>query len=345
MSTPIPPPQRWERPFNFPPGFWKRQLPTKVLELAVRGDVDALRQVLAEHPQYLNQRGAHNRTLLWEAARRGKLAAVQWLVGRGAELDATGCYNSESYVQITPYCAAIYYHRADVATYLLTKGAQLDVFRAAFLGDQPQVARLLAARPDLLLAEDPHDDIYFTPLLAFAVVSGNLALVDFLLRQGAPVPPYSAQLLFLAARASRMDLIELLVAHGAEAQAVDSGIYVAVPDLSIIRYLLDHGAPAAQPGKNRFPPLVYLARGDKGEHPEKMQALLEHGAQVNAAGPKGRTALHYAAAAGHARAIALLLEYGADPTLKDEQGETALDLARAAGKTAAADLLRQQEAN
>ncbi len=138
MSTPLPTPQRWERPFNFPPGFWKRQLPTKVLELAIRGDVDALRQVLAERPQVLNQRGAHNRTLLWEAARRGKLAAVKWLVEGGAELDATGCYNSESYVQITPYCAAIYYHRADVAAYLLSQGAQLDIFRAAFLGDQPR---------------------------------------------------------------------------------------------------------------------------------------------------------------------------------------------------------------
>ncbi len=342
MSTPIPTPQRWERPFNFPPGFWKRQLPTKVLELAVRGDVDALRQLLEEHPKFLNQRGAHNRTLLWEAARRGKLAAVQWLVERGAEVDATGCYNSESYVQITPYCAAIYYHRAGIPAYLLSQGAQLDIFRATFLGDQPLVSRHLAARPDLLLADDPHDAIYFTPLLAFAVAGGHLPVADFLLRQGAPVPAYSAQLLFLAARVSRMDLIELLMAHGAEVPAVDSGIYVAVEDLTIIRYLLDHGAPAAQPGKNGFPALVYLARGDKGEHPEKMQALLEHGAQVNAAGPKGRTALHYAAVADHSRVIALLLDHGADPTLEDEQGETAMSLARAAGKTAAAALLSRR---
>jgi hypothetical protein len=30
MTEPLPlTPQRWGRPFDFPPGFWKRQLPTK----------------------------------------------------------------------------------------------------------------------------------------------------------------------------------------------------------------------------------------------------------------------------------------------------------------------------
>lgn len=65
-----------------------------------------------------------------------------------------------------------------------------------------------------------------------------------------------------------------------------------VPDLEHMRYLLDHGAPANRTGKNGFPPLIYIARGDKGEHPDKLQVLLDYGADVNAAGPNGRTALH-----------------------------------------------------
>src|SRR5262245_61753029 len=91
-------PQRWERPLDFPPGFWKRQLPTKVLAVAAKGDVAALRALLSEHPDTLNRRGSHNRTLLWEAVRRGKLDAVRWLVEQGAEVDATGCVNGESYI-------------------------------------------------------------------------------------------------------------------------------------------------------------------------------------------------------------------------------------------------------
>ena len=38
---PAPVPQRWERPRTFPPGQWQRQLPTKYLTIAARGDVPA----------------------------------------------------------------------------------------------------------------------------------------------------------------------------------------------------------------------------------------------------------------------------------------------------------------
>ncbi len=334
------------RPLPTTPGFWKRQLPTKYLALAARGDLDALRELLGLHPEYLSKRGAHNRTLLWEAVRSGRLAAVRWLVEQGAELDATGCYNSESFVQITPYCAAIYYRRQAVAAYLRSQNPRLDIFRLAFLGEIDQVKHLLDAQPELLNAEDPHDFIYYVPLVTFAVVSGNLALVDSLLRRGELVTLYSTQTLGLAAAAGCFDLLELLAAYGADARAVDVGIFVATSDLYIIQYLLERGASASQPGPNGFPPLVYLARGDKGEHPEKIRLLLEHGAVVNAAGgPKGRTALHYAAAAGFLKVMALLLEHGADLTLKDDDGETALDLARRLGKSDAVELFRQREAN
>ena len=335
-------PQRWVRPFNFPPGFWKQQLPGKYLAVGARGDIEALHELLVAHPEFLNKRGSHNRTLLWEATRRGKLAAVKWLAERGAELDATGCYNSESHVQITPYCAAIYYKRADVAAYLHSQNPQHDIFRAAFLGDIARVAEALRADPTLLNAEDPYDNIYFMPLIAFAVVGGHIEMVDFLLRQGVAVNIYSALLLDLAARASRMDILSLLVAHGVDARAADTGIVVTASDLSILEHLLRHGAFATQPGKNGFPPLVYVARADKAERPDKVQLLLEYGALVNAKGPYGKTALHQAARAGHLKVIAVLLEHGADFTLKDHQGNTALRLALAAGKSAVVELFKER---
>jgi ankyrin repeat protein len=343
-ESPHPAAQRWERPLNFPPGHWKqgnwvRQLPGKVRDLAARGDLEGLKQLLALHPEYLSKRGSHNRTFLWEAARRGRLEMVKWLVEQGAELDATACVNGESFVQLTPYCAAVYYGRDEVAAYLLSQGAKLDIFRAAFMGDLVFVEHALTNDPTLLNADDPADDLYYVPLVAFPIVGGHVGLVEFLLKRGAVVRPYSAQLLYLAARDSRFDMVELLVKHGADVSAMDGGSFVTTPSLEMIRYLLDHGASVSRPGKNRFPPLVFVSRGDKSERPDKVQLLLDYGADVNALGPKGRTALHYAAVVGHVKVMEVLLEYGADLKLRDQDGQTALTLARAAGKTAAVALL------
>ena len=344
MNQSNPVPQRYMRPFKAPPGFWKQQLATRYLVFGARGDIDALRQLMLEHPEFLNKRGPFNRTLLWEAARGGKLPAVQWLVEGGADLDATGSYNHESLVQLTPYCAAIYYHRANVAEFLRARGTQVDIFRAAFLGDLEKVSRELAAQPDLIHTEDPHDSTYYMPLLAFAVVGGHAEMVSFLLQHGAQTAPYSTQLLGLAVGISRLDLIDLLVKGGADMRAVGAGIFVSTKDVEIHHYLLRHGASPSRRHENGFTPLIYLSRGDKGEHPEKIQILLDYGAPVNDVGPKNRTALHYAAAGGFLRVIALLLDHGADLTLRDEDGNTPFDLALRSGKTAAAALLEDRGA-
>src|SRR5262245_53621266 len=167
------------------PGHWKKQLPRKHLDLGRKGDLPRLEALLREHPEFLNKRGSHERTLLWEATRAGKLATVRWLVEQGADVNATGCYNGESLVQISPYCAARYYRRLAIAEYLRDHGATEDIFRATFLGNRDQVERELAAQPDLLIAEDPNDALYYTPLISFAVAGGHASLVDFLLQRGA----------------------------------------------------------------------------------------------------------------------------------------------------------------
>ena len=60
---------------------------------------------------------------------------------------------------------------------------------------------------------------------------------------------------------------------------------------------------------------------------------------MDAAGPRGQTALHGAAAAGHIEMLRLLLAHGASNRVTDEDGATPLDLARAGGKRAAVRLL------
>lgn len=337
-------PQRMVRPLDFLPDARKQMSRTKDLDIAAKGDIEELHQLLTRHPERLNQRGSHNRTLLWEAVRRGKLPAVQWLIEQGADVNATGRYNGESFIQLTPYCAALYYHRLDVAAYLRAHGAQEDIFRAAFLGDIERVARELDAHPELINTEDPQDLLYYVPLLSFAVASGRIDLVEFLLKRGAVVAPYSLQLLSLAAKDGRKEFLELLLTH--HAQVVDVGEYYFYNTytMDILRFLLEHGASPSPKGENGFPPLVYLCRADKGEQPDKIKLLLEYQAPVNAPGPKGRTALHYAAAAGFLEVMTILLDHDANYWIRDHQGETPLALARRYDRIAAGNLLEERGA-
>ncbi len=332
------------RPLDFLPVARKQMARTKDLNIAAKGDIEALRELLTRHPELLNQRGSHNRTLLWEAVRRGRLPAVRWLVEQGADVNATGRYNGESFVQLTPYCAAVYYRRWEVADYLRSRGAQEDIFRAAFLGKIEAVARELDDHPDMINAEDPQDLLYYVPLLSFAVASGQIELVEFLLKRGAVVAPYSLQLLSLAAKIGRKDLLELLLNY--HTQVVDLGAcyFTNTYTLDILRFFLEHGASPDRQGENGFPPLVYFCRADKGEQPEKIKLLLEYHTPVTAIGPKGRTALHYAAAAGFLEVMTILLDHGADYRIRDQQGETPLALARRYDRIAAANLVEDRGA-
>jgi ankyrin repeat protein len=332
-------PQRMVRPLEFLPEARKHMLRTKDLKIATRGDIAGLKQLLALHPDRLNRRGSHNRTLLWEAVRTGKLPAVEWLVEQGADMNATGRYNGESFVQLTPYCAAVYYHRPAVAEFLRAHGAREDIFRTAYLGDREAVARELDVHPDFLNAEDPQDNLYYVPLLSFAVAGGQVELVNDLLKGGAAVAPYSLQLVSLACKIGRKDILDLLFNYQAQVLPLGEYYFTNTFSLDLLRDLLERGASPSQKGANGFPPLVYLCRADKGEQPEKVRLLLEHHAPVDGLGPQGRTALHYAAAAGFVQVMAILLEHGADFQIKDQQGETPLALAKRYGRERAVELL------
>jgi ankyrin repeat protein len=73
---------------------------------------------------------------------------------------------------------------------------------------------------------------------------------------------------------------------------------------------------------------------------ELVQALLAHGAQVNAANPGGVTALMIAAAGNHFSVASLLLRAGAKIDARSEDGRTALSIAQANNNAAVVKLLQ-----
>ena len=86
---------------------------TKILKLAVKGDVEAIAARLAAEPQLLNAASeGHNRTLLWEAANAGRLDLVRFLVEAGADVNVPGRYRHETFVLLKPYSVAVTKKRA-----------------------------------------------------------------------------------------------------------------------------------------------------------------------------------------------------------------------------------------
>ena len=75
------------------------------------------------------------------------------------------------------------------------------------------------------------------------------------------------------------------------------------------------------------------------------EALLEWGADKDAADRDGRTALHWAARNGELECARLLVRARADRAKKDKQGKTALELAGELGNAEVAALLEQADAN
>ena len=82
---------------------------------------------------------------------------------------------------------------------------------------------------------------------------------------------------------------------------------------------------------NDLTALMWAAGHDEGVGAAAIERvadlLLAHGAALDAADNRGRTALMIAASLGDAATADILMRRGADRALKDKDGKTALDLA------------------
>ena len=143
--------------------------------------------------------------------------------------------------------------------------------------------------------------------------------------------------LIAASYTGKADVIDYLVAHGADVNYKDgegfTPIYTAArennPD--IVKILLDYGAnPDEQlttPGysiKNN----TALTRTVEKQDFETIQVLVEHGANINIPNENGETALYLAVEHQNVEIATYLLEHGADPTIENKNGISSQHLAK-----------------
>ncbi|MCB8945635.1 MAG: ankyrin repeat domain-containing protein [Ardenticatenaceae bacterium] len=106
--------------------------------------------------------------------------------------------------------AASHVGNRPIAEYLLGQGAQLTIYAAAMLGRQAEVAAFLEADPTLVNSGGAHG----ISLLFHGALSGDLALLDFLVEKGNTQKAEGA--LHVAAARGDVALARWLLEHGAD---------------------------------------------------------------------------------------------------------------------------------
>ena len=256
----------------------------------------------------------------------------------------------------TPFMYAVLYtDRATVAK-LLKLGADPNKHN-----DDNATALMWAARnlekTRLLVTHgadvNARSDDHRTPLMIAARRPGAVKIVKFLLDKGAnpnpnTVPVAESSPLLEALTGGDEAIVKLLIERGADAKATgDQGLVMAVTLCPKGLELMAERITNKKDYTLALPQIAYL--GDA----KAIRVMLDHGADVNAFDPNGRTALMYAAVSDllPVDCVKLLLDRGANVNAIDKHqksgdtGYTALDIAKQNGNTPVVDLLLKSGAH
>ncbi len=277
-----------------------------MVEALHEGDLPRFMKSVAEDPKLLNARGPEGSTPFMYAVLYTGAPTLEQLLKQGADVNKRNDANA----------TALMWAATDLekTRLLLSHGAEVN-----------------ARSSDLR-----------TPLMIAARRPGNSGVVKLLLDRGANANPNvhpiaESSPLIEAASAGDSESMELLLGHGADAKsaaqpALEMAVTMQCPKCLALLAAKDLDKEAYTLA---LPDVTALGDADA------VRVMLDHGANVNAVDPLGRTPLMYAAASDMLSldVVKLLVERGADVNAKDshkqggDSGLTVLDIARLHGET------------
>ena len=252
---------------------------------------------------------------LWGAAVAGKLPAIEAALAEGTDVNA-----QDDEVGLAPLAWAALHGQTEAMRLLIEKGADVNarsedgntpLHVAAFLG-QAEAAKLLIDNGADINARDEDGE---TPADVLKTDPGTTTFIASML--GINLRQEGR---FAALKNGRQDIAKLL--HVDETVLTATTLWEAAytGNLSFVKQALADGADAnAREPQNETPLLTLAALMG---HADIAELLIENGADVNALGGDGGTALHAAAFLGRADAAKVLLDNGADATIRDNNGSS-----------------------
>uniref|UniRef100_A0A1A9VJQ1 ANK_REP_REGION domain-containing protein n=1 Tax=Glossina austeni TaxID=7395 RepID=A0A1A9VJQ1_GLOAU len=209
---------------------------------------------------------------------------------------------------------------------------------AAEKGDFYLTVYILSKGADL----NAQDECSWTPL-HYAVYSGNIDVVRFLIDQGAnynitdnegtpkkramaPINEYGSTLFDEAIVGGGLDTIDLMSRKDVTYDC-NNLLEIAILNghLDVVEHLVEEkGVDVNFVGENGWTPLLYAVERD---YIEIVKYLIEMGAHVNTTDEDGTTALHIAAEDCNFDMVKCLVEKGVNINVRDKNGNTPLRLA------------------
>ena len=201
------------------------------------------------------------------------------------------------------------------------------LFEAIKAGNAAQAARIATEDRTALDARDANGA---SPILV-AVYYQKLDIATTLADAKGEIDMFEASAL------GRVDRIKQLLRNNPSLASANSpdgfpavGLAAFFGHLDAVRTLIAAGANIHAAATNAFKvQAIHAAVASKNI--EIVRAVLEAGADPNAAQQQGFRPVHEAGNTGNRELAELLLKYGADPTLKGDNGKNAIDIARDKG--------------
>jgi ankyrin repeat protein len=264
---------------------------------------------------------AHRISLLHIAALRDDTAMLDLVLAHGGVIHLNtraAAGNEGRHAGQTPLQVAAKARNLRVAQALIARGADYDMFSAACLGDKARVESSLSRDR----TAHKQVDAYGSTVLHWAVEAGQAEIAMLLLDSGSDVNAGNAfgetpLLLATTHDANGLDrrsLVSLLMARGARVDALGAA---AMGDLNRLREIRSHDPLSIHAASiHGWTPLHWAARNG---NLEVVAALIDWGADVNAADAFSWTPLFPAAYWGQrVEVVLLLIERGADLHHRDK---------------------------